>query len=149
MTKIKIFCITLSGLSLFAMGCASHGDKPNASHKDLMPVHLGTENLSYDAKNMVTNALADYNLVSKGHLPIHAKADLSKKPTPENCSVDYRGEGYNLRIFCSSATIGDASGFYYGPVLTFNKYSSASSRAAAISNVQFYTPMEIRKIRVK
>ena len=109
-----------------------------------VPFHFGASKgkpaLGEKVQKRVAASTADFQAVTDGKKPIHAKP-----PTPEETHF-FKGDGYHLDVIEAPIKIGGVDGFLYGPMLEWEEDSAVSGEMDSLFHVTFYTAEELKKL---
>ena len=85
----------------------------------------------------------DFKLVEMGKKPKFAKFDKDQPLLADGGTATYKGKGYSIIIQQSMGKLLGVDGYYYGPILKFEK-EELNSSAKNISSVKFYSTGEFK-----
>lgn len=153
MTILKNYGLIFSSLFFIFLVNCTQSDKTEVKKDKIIqkqdeistlksPFFLNIEIIkSGNIKKIIKESSEDFNLTLNGKQPAYAKL---VKAALDGGTAWYKGDGYELVVKKRIMHVGEAAGYLFGPILTFDK-SLIDFKDENISNVRFFTSEEMNK----
>lgn len=111
------------------------------------PIVINEEEFSsINDKTGIQQAIEDFEAVINGKAPVHAIIDNNALLPMDGGTTYYLGQGYKLTILKSLADISGIHGYFYGPIITFDKNMTVGN-TNQISYIRFFSTNEFNKLK--